>query len=57
MKRNEIPDVSIMRKYSDVFRDDFPGTLRDRQVKFKFSIIPEVPMVAQSPYLRNTSEM
>ncbi|XP_022852052.1 uncharacterized protein LOC111373706 [Olea europaea var. sylvestris] len=43
-------DVPIVREYVDVFPEDLPGTLPDRQVEFTIDLIPGATPMSKAPY-------
>ncbi|WVZ99057.1 hypothetical protein U9M48_044411 [Paspalum notatum var. saurae] len=45
-----IHDVPITREYPDVFPDELPGCLRDRDIEFIIDLYPGTPPIAKRPY-------
>ena len=45
-----IDDVPVVRKYPDVFPEDFPGILPERQVEFRIDLVPGAAPIAKAPY-------
>nr|GEV62206.1 hypothetical protein [Tanacetum cinerariifolium] len=56
-KEKRLEDVPVVRDFSKVFSEDFPGLPPTRQVEFQINLVPEVAPVAQSPYRLSPLEM
>nr|GEU68770.1 hypothetical protein [Tanacetum cinerariifolium] len=56
-KEKRLEDVSIERKFLEVFPEDLTGLLPARQVEFQIDLVPGAASVARSPYRLAPSEM
>nr|GFD22633.1 putative reverse transcriptase domain-containing protein [Tanacetum cinerariifolium] len=52
-----LEDVSIIRKFPNVFPEDLPGLLPPQQVEFEIELVPGAAPVACAPYRLAPSEM
>ncbi|GKG30055.1 hypothetical protein Tco_0419953, partial [Tanacetum coccineum] len=48
-EKKSVKDVPVVNEFLDVFPEDFPGIPPERQVKFRFNLIPSAIL---SPKLR-----
>ncbi|GKG45212.1 hypothetical protein Tco_0495290, partial [Tanacetum coccineum] len=46
----KLSDISVVRKFKDVFPEDLSGLPLQRQVEFRIDLVPGVTPVAKSPY-------
>ncbi|GJV22612.1 putative nucleotidyltransferase, ribonuclease H [Tanacetum coccineum] len=53
----KLRDISVVRKFVDVFLEDLSGLPSQRQVEFRIDLVPGVTLVAKSPYRLAPSEM
>ncbi|GJT80441.1 putative reverse transcriptase domain-containing protein [Tanacetum coccineum] len=53
----KLSDISVLRKFEDVFLEDLSGLPLQRQVEFRIDLVPGVTPVAKSPYRLAPSEM
>ncbi|GKF52894.1 hypothetical protein Tco_0159804, partial [Tanacetum coccineum] len=53
----QLKDVPIVRDFSEVFPEDFPGLPPARPVEFQIDLIPGAAPVARAPYQLAPSEM
>ncbi|GJY29473.1 putative reverse transcriptase domain-containing protein [Tanacetum coccineum] len=53
----KLSDISVVRDFVDVFREDLSGLQPQRQVEFRIDLIPRVTPVAKSPYRLAPSKM
>ncbi|GJU89217.1 putative reverse transcriptase domain-containing protein [Tanacetum coccineum] len=56
-KEKRLKDVPIVRKFPEVFLEDFPGLPHVRQVEFQIDLVPGAAPVARAPYRLAPSEM
>nr|GFA66749.1 putative reverse transcriptase domain-containing protein [Tanacetum cinerariifolium] len=56
-EEKRLEDVPIMRKFSKVFPEDFPGLPPTRQVEFQINVVPGAAPVARATYRLAPSEM
>ncbi|GJS88248.1 putative reverse transcriptase domain-containing protein [Tanacetum coccineum] len=49
-EEKRLEDVPIVRDFSEVFPEDFPGLPPMRQVKFQIDLVPGAAPVARAPY-------
>nr|GFC89722.1 putative reverse transcriptase domain-containing protein [Tanacetum cinerariifolium] len=52
-----LEDVSIIRKFPNLFPEDLPGLLPPQQVEFEIELVPGAAPVACAPYRLAPSEM
>ncbi|GJW30811.1 putative reverse transcriptase domain-containing protein [Tanacetum coccineum] len=55
--RKRIEDVPVVRDFSEVFLEEFPGLPPTRQVEFHIELIPGAAPVASAPYRPAPTEM
>ncbi|GKE03273.1 putative reverse transcriptase domain-containing protein [Tanacetum coccineum] len=56
-KEKRLEDVPIIRDFSYVFPEDFPGLPLTQQVEFQINLIPNAALIARAPYRLPPSEM
>nr|GEU85391.1 hypothetical protein [Tanacetum cinerariifolium] len=56
-EEKRLEDVPIVREFSEVFPEDFPGLPHARQVEFQIDLVPGAAPVARSPYRLAPVEM
>ncbi|GJX79597.1 putative reverse transcriptase domain-containing protein [Tanacetum coccineum] len=56
-KEKRLEDMSILRDFSEVFPEDFPGLPPTRQVEFQNDLVPGAAPVARAPYRLAQSKM
>ncbi|GJZ07000.1 putative reverse transcriptase domain-containing protein [Tanacetum coccineum] len=56
-EEKRLEDVPIVRDFSEVFPEDFPGLPPTQQVEFQINLVPGAAPVARSPYHLAPSEM
>ncbi|GJS43045.1 hypothetical protein Tco_0568088 [Tanacetum coccineum] len=56
-EEKRLEDVAIIREFSEVFLEDFPGLPPARQVEFQIDLVPGVAPVARAPYRLAPAEM
>jgi len=59
-KENEevrIEDIAVVREYHDIFPEDLPGLLPDREVEFSIDLLPETSSISKAPYRMAPAEM
>ncbi|GKE18403.1 putative reverse transcriptase domain-containing protein, partial [Tanacetum coccineum] len=56
-KEKRMEDVPVIRDFSEVFPEEFPGLPSPRQVEFRIDLVPGVAPVARAPYRLAPSEM
>jgi hypothetical protein len=52
-----LDEISVVRKYPDVFPDDLPGMPPDRAIEFKIELQPGTAPVYKRPYPTAQNEM
>ena len=45
-----LDDVPVVREYSDLLSEDFPGIPAERQVEFRIDLVPGAALIAKAPY-------
>ncbi|GJX78546.1 putative reverse transcriptase domain-containing protein [Tanacetum coccineum] len=53
----KLSNISVVREFEDVFREDFSGLPPQRQVEFRIDLIPGAMPIAKSPYRLAPLEM
>ncbi|GJQ94690.1 putative reverse transcriptase domain-containing protein [Tanacetum coccineum] len=56
-KEKRLEDVPVVRDFSEVFPEDFPGVPPTRQFEFQIDLVPGVALVARVPYKLSPLEM
>ncbi|XP_028100871.1 uncharacterized protein LOC114300186 [Camellia sinensis] len=49
--------IPIVRDFSDVFPDELPGELIDREIEFTIDIMPRTQPISKTPYRMSPAEM
>ena len=49
-EKTKIDDISIVKKYTDVFPEDILGLPPDKVVEFSIDIVPGTTLVSKTPY-------
>ncbi|XP_075515426.1 uncharacterized protein LOC142550071 [Primulina tabacum] len=60
VKREEIPkmeDIPIVQEFPDVFSEDLPGEIPDREVEFEINLVPGVAPISKAPYRMAPTEL
>ena len=53
----ELNNIPIVREFSDVFPNELPGKLVDREIEFTIEIVPGTQPISKTPYRMATAEM
>ncbi|KAI3745933.1 hypothetical protein L6452_08345 [Arctium lappa] len=56
-EKKKLEDVRVVSEYPDVFPDDLPGLLPDRQVEFRIDLVPGAAPIDRAPYRLAPTEM
>ncbi|XP_075483566.1 uncharacterized protein LOC142523719 [Primulina tabacum] len=43
-------DIPIVRDFPDVFPEELPGTVPDREIEFEINLVPEAAPISKAPY-------
>ncbi|GAA0172619.1 hypothetical protein LIER_26413 [Lithospermum erythrorhizon] len=46
----KLEDAYIVRDYTDVFPEELPGIPPEREVEFKFNLLPSTSPISMAPY-------
>ncbi|GJV97759.1 putative reverse transcriptase domain-containing protein [Tanacetum coccineum] len=57
LEKKRLKGVPIVRDFTEVFPEDFPGLPPTRQVEFQIDLVPGAASVAQAPYRLAPSEI
>ena len=49
--------IPIVREFPDVFPDNLPGALTDREIEFTVDVIPGIQPVSKAPYRMAPTEL
>ncbi|XP_028094909.1 uncharacterized protein LOC114294909 [Camellia sinensis] len=52
-----LDNIPVVRDFPDVFPDDLPGQLVDREIKFTIDVIPGTQPISKTPYRMSTTEI
>ena len=52
-----VSEVPVVREFTDVFLQDFPGAPPEKQVKFRIDLVLGVASIAKVPYRLAPPEM
>ena len=55
--KKQLEEVPVVKEFSEVFPEDFPGIPPTRQVEFRIDFVPRAAPVAKAPYRLAPSEM
>ena len=55
--RETVGDVPVVREFMNVFPEELPGIPPERQVEFRFDLVPGVAPIAKAPYRLAPPEM
>ncbi|XP_028121115.1 uncharacterized protein LOC114318413 [Camellia sinensis] len=53
----EVDNIPVVRDFSDVFPDDLPGQLVDREIEFTIEIVLGTQPISKTPYRMSTIEL
>ena len=46
----KLDDILIVREFPNVFPEDLPGILVDREIEFSIDVLPETSPISKAPY-------
>lgn len=52
-----VENIPIVNKFLDVFPNELPGDLIDREIKFTIKVVPGTQPISKTPYRMSTSEL
>ena len=52
-----VDSIPIVREFPDVFPDDLPGNLIDREIEFTIEVLPGTPPISKAPYRMAPTEL
>jgi hypothetical protein len=52
-----LDDIGIVREYPDVFPEELPGILPDRDIEFMIELLPGTPPISKRPYRMPGNEL
>ena len=55
--KTDVNCIPIVREFPDVFPDDLPGDLIDREIEFTVDVIPGTQPVSKAPYRMAPTEL
>ncbi|XP_073016426.1 uncharacterized protein [Primulina eburnea] len=50
-------DIPIVRDFPDVFPEELPGTVPDREIGFEINLVPEAAPISKAPYRMAPAEL
>ncbi|XP_073046072.1 uncharacterized protein [Primulina eburnea] len=50
-------DIPIVREFSDVFPEELPGTIPDREIEFEINLVPRAAPISKAPYRMAAAEL
>ncbi|XP_073017989.1 uncharacterized protein [Primulina eburnea] len=50
-------DIPIVRDFQDVFPEELPGTIPDREIEFEINLVPEAAPISKAPYRMAPAEL
>ena len=56
-KGKELKDIPVVSEYPDIFPEELPGLLPNREVEFIIHLMPETAPIAKAPYRLAPTEM
>jgi len=52
-----ISDIPVIYEYQDVFPDELPGILPNREIEFNIDLVPKAALVSKVPYMMAPVEL
>ena len=52
-----VSEVPVVWDFADVFQEELPGVPHERQVEFRFDLVPGTASIAKASYLLASPEM
>ena len=52
-----LKDIPVVKEFPDVFPEELPGLLPEREVEVSIDTLPGVPPIAQQPYWMALAEL
>ena len=46
----KLDNIPIVREFPDVFLEDLPGILVDREIEFSIDVLPRISPISEAPY-------
>ncbi|XP_073030620.1 uncharacterized protein [Primulina eburnea] len=50
-------DIPIVQEFPDVFPEELPGTIPDREIEFEINLVPEAAPISKAPYRMAPAEL
>ena len=57
MEAKSLEEVPVVNEYPDVFPEELPGMLPDRDIEFVINLVPGTSSIAKRPYRMAASEL
>jgi hypothetical protein len=57
LKADSVEDIRVVCDYPDVFPDDLPGMLPERDIEFFIDLLPGTAPIAKRPYRMSVGEL
>jgi hypothetical protein len=57
VQETSLDEIGIVREYPDVFPEELPGMLPDRNIEFMFELLPGTPPISKRPYRMPVNEI
>jgi hypothetical protein len=52
-----LEDITVVQDYPDVFPEELPGMLPDRDIEFLIELLPGTPLISKRPYRMPMNEL
>ncbi|XP_073021745.1 uncharacterized protein [Primulina eburnea] len=53
----KIEDIPVVQEFSDVFPEELPGMVPDREIKFEINLVPGATPISKAPYRMAPAEL
>ncbi|XP_073137469.1 uncharacterized protein [Henckelia pumila] len=53
----KLEDISVVQEFPDVFPEELPGTVPDREVEFEINLVPDAVPISKAPYRMAPAEL
>jgi hypothetical protein len=57
MEAKSLEEVPVVNEYLDVFPEELPGMLPDRDIEFVIDLVPRTSLIAKRPYRMAASKL
>ncbi|XP_073119676.1 uncharacterized protein [Henckelia pumila] len=53
----KLEDIPVVQEFPDVFPEELPGTVPDREVEFEINLVPDAVPISKAPYRMAPAEL